>query len=188
MLKRLSLFLLVMLFYLPGFCQVKEIIDRDIKLVSHVPEFCNIKSKSQLKHLWKEFRKDNPQYFEIVSLDTAAIPYLIDKISDTTETSVSVRCGNDLPFNLKTGDIAFQLFKNIVGFLPMYAVTGIQWDLIGCDELCNYIYLLKSNRLKFQAQLRAYFSGPKGKAWLRIMKQKLSKEEYDKAVKELQFN
>jgi len=51
---------------------------------------------------------------------------------------------------------------------------------------CVIIYLLKNDRLKFQAQLRAYFLGPKGRAWIKLLKtKKLSQEEYNKLVKEI---
>lgn len=183
--KQLSLILLLLTFSFPAFCQVKEIIDRDIKLITHVPDFCNTKSRSELKRLWRRFRKDNPQYSEIVSLDTVAIPYLIDKISDTTTTSVILNCTTVIPYNLKTGDIAFELFNRIIKLIPMHAVTGLQWDYFSCG-LCDYIYLLKDNRLKFQTQLRTYFLGPKGKVWIRLLKtKKLSPEEHDKLIKEL---
>jgi len=137
--KQLSLVLLLIFFSFPVFCQVKDIIDRDIKLIHQVPQFCDVRGKRELKSSLKKFRKENPQYYEIAFLDTAAIPYLIEKISDTTTTSVVLNCSSVIPYNLKTGDIAFQLFKSIVVLVPMNAVAGIQWDYIGCDELCNYI-------------------------------------------------
>ncbi len=182
MLKRLSLVLFVMLFYLPGFCQVKEIIDRDLPRINELPEFpCPVKSPKQNKKLIREFKRSNLEYMEILKLDTLAIPYLIDKISDTTETAIEM---GFVPRKLKIGDVAFDLLHEII-VIPMGTVAGLQWDYIGCDGLDDYLYYLQHDRLKFQTQLRQYFAGSKGKAWVRLMKHKLSKEEYDKVVKEL---
>ena len=186
MLKCLSLFCLFTIFFLSARCQIKETIDRDIAVIKYVPGGYDCGSQmKKIQKLDRKYRKRNHEYHEILSLDTLAIPYLIDKISDTTETPVRINC---VAYNLKTGDVAFALLKDIIIIIPMYAVSRIQWDLIGCDSLCEYMDYLHNNRIKFQNELRTFFNSRNGKIWIRIFKTKLSKTQRGQLLKELKFN
>ena len=167
-------------------CQVKEIIDRNIPLIKNIPSApCPAGDLKSINKKNKEFRKKNPEFNEILLLDTLAIPYLIDKISDTTETTIQITC---ITYKLKNGDVAFELLKEII-FIPMYAVSHQQWDLLyGCDSLCDYMYYLSHDRLKFQTELKTFFESQNGKIWLRLFYKKLSKTERADLMKKLNFN
>ncbi len=187
MLKHLSLLLFAMLFYLNGFSQVKEIIDRDIKLIKYVPDdpISITKNWKKVRRKNNEYRKKNHEYHEILSLDTLAIPYLLDKIGDTTETSIRIPCSTH---NLKIGDVTFVLLSDIIP-IPMHLVTGSQWDVIDCDTfmLGTWDYLHDS-RKRFQNELFEFFKSKKGKLWIRLFKAKISKDEANRIQKELFAN
>jgi hypothetical protein len=174
MYKSLSLLALALLFSLTSYCQVKETIDQDISLINYVPygKFDTDDWKQKERENQK-FRRTNPEYQEILALDTAAIPYLVNKISDTTETIIRVPCATRY---LKAGDVAFALLNDII-LIPWHAVTGSQWDSYSCDPLPDggWAYL-DHNRLQFQAQLKAFFASPKGKLWVRVFKDKKLKK------------
>jgi hypothetical protein len=186
MLKQLGSLLLLLLFYQAAYCQanhVKETVDRDLAMIKYVP-YGQYLSKD-----WKEeekenerFRKKNKYYHELLKLDTLAIPYLIDRISDTTEMSIRIPCSAHF---LKLGDVAFAVLNDIIT-IPWHAVTNGQWDAYTCDTLpddgWDYLY---NHRRQFQRQLRSFFQSPKGKMWIRIQKKKLSKTERDALLKKI---
>jgi len=175
---------LLVFFSLSGFSQAKEIVDKNITLIKSIPEFpCPPPNSNQLKKMQKEFWRKNPEYLKILSLDTLAIPYLIDKISDTTETNIEINCAS---FKVKIGDVAFKLLNEII-LIPMHMVSGMQWDMIGCNPLCDYMFYLHHDRLKFQSELKQFFAGRNGQLWVQLMKHKLSIDEYNKVAKELDF-
>jgi hypothetical protein len=185
MYKSLSVLTLALLFNLTCYCQVKEIIDKDISLINYVPygKFDSDDWKQKERENLK-FRKTNPEYHEILALDTTAIPYLINKISDTAGTFIRIPCAARY---LKTGDVAFALLNDII-LIPWHAVTDGQCDSYSCDSLPDggwgYLY---HERLQFQAQLKAFFASAKGKLWVRVFRdKKLNKAERAELVKRFQ--
>ena len=183
MAKPLSVFLLILLFSFPAFCQVKDIIDRDIFLIKYVPDDVYLqKDWQKIRKQNSEYRKKDPQYHEILLLDTLAIPYLVDKVGDTTATSIRIPCSTH---NLTIGDIAFALLNDIIP-IPMHYVTGSQWDVFSCDTLPTGTWdYLHDDRNRFQNELRRFFASSKGKTWVRLFKGKVKKKEYKKIIREL---
>jgi len=174
---RLSLlFTMSLAFCTPASCQIKETIDKDIVLIKYVP-YGKDNGKQNRK-----FKKQNHEYREILAIDTLAIPYLIDKISDTTQTDISIPCSIH---KLKIGDVAFALLNDIV-IIPWHAAFGIDGDAYGCDSLplggWEDVY---NNRIKFQKDLKIFFSSAKGKAWVKLFKGTPIKTERDKLIKQL---
>lgn len=182
--KQLSLILLLLTFSFPAFCQVKEIIDRDIVLIKYVPDdpISTTKNWKKIRQKNNEYRKKNHEYHEILSLDTLAIPYLLDRIGDTTETSIRIPCSTH---SLKIGDVAFALLSDIIP-IPMHLVTGSQWDVIDCDTfmLGTWDYL-HTSRKRFQNELIEFFKSKKGKLWIKLLKEKITKDEANRIQKEL---
>ena len=175
MLKKLLLLLLVLIFFRPAWGQVKEIIDRDIALIKYLPygQF-GAKDWKQDERTNARYRKENPAYREVLALDTLAIPYLVDRISDTTEANLRVPCA---AYNLKVGDIAFALLNDIV-LIPWHTVTALDWDSYSCDSLPDGGWgYLHHERGRFQQQLRAFFKSRKGKIWVQLFKDKKIKDD-----------
>lgn len=182
--KRFLLIIVLLIFSIPAFCQLKDIIDRDIVRLKYVPDdpISITKNWKKIRQENEEYRKKNREYHEILSLDTLAIPYLVDRISDTTETSIRIPCS---AHNLRIGDVAFALLNDIIP-IPMHLVTGSQWDVIDCDTfpLGTWDYLHDS-RLRFQKELKVFFSSQRGRIWIRLLKGKITKEESKKLQKKL---
>ncbi|MES2278000.1 MAG: hypothetical protein V4592_18370 [Bacteroidota bacterium] len=170
-------------FSLQGLGQVKDIIDKNIALIKYVPYGKSAYQDSRkLKRANKLYRLHNPQYREILSLDTLAIPYLIEKISDTIETGIHVPC---ITRTLTRGDVSFVLLNDII-FIPWSAVTHSQWDSLSCGPLPDGAWeYLDHQRNRFQKELRDYFLSEHGKIWMKIFKADLSKEERAKLWKGL---
>ena len=187
MFKQLLPFLLLTLFCEAGHSQqpnkTKETVDRDLAMIKYVPygQYLS-KDWKQDERENKEYRKKNKYYHELLKLDTLAIPYLIDRISDTTEMNIRIPCSAHY---LKLGDVAFAVLNDIIT-VPWHAVTNGQWDAYTCDTLpddgWDYLY---NHRRQFQRQLRTFFQSPKGKIWIRIQKKKLSNAERDALLKKI---
>lgn len=151
-----------------GFAQVKEIVDRDVMKIKFLPygQFGSRTYKAD-ERISARYRKENPAYHELLALDTLAIPYLIDKISDSTEANIRVPCA---AYNLKVGDVAFAVLNDII-VIPWHSVTGEDWDSYSCDALPDGGWgYLHHDRVKFQAQLKLFFASKQGKIWLKVFK------------------
>ena len=182
MLKKPLLLLLAIIAFRPVSGQVREVIDRDIAAIKYLPygQF-GAKGWKQDERTNAKYRKENPAYREILALDTLAIPYLIDRIADTTEANLRVPCA---AYNLKVGDIAFALLNDIV-LIPWHTVTQLDWDSYSCDSLPDGGWgYLHHERTRFQQQLKAFFKSHKGRIWVQLFKdKKLNKNERAELVK-----
>lgn len=171
MFNRTLLLFLLILSCTAGFSQanrVKEIIDHDILRVKYLPygQFGTATYKMD-ERINAKYRKENNAYHEILELDSLAIPYLIDKISDSTEANLRVPCA---AYNLKVGDVAFALLNDII-VIPWHSVTGEDWSSYSCDALPDGGWgYLHHNRIQFQNQLRMFFASQQGRIWLRLFK------------------
>jgi hypothetical protein len=175
MFNRTLLLILLLLSSITGFCQVKEIVERDVMRVKYLPygQFGSSQWHKE-ERINARYRKENAAYHEILALDTLAIPYLINMISDSTEANIRVPCA---AHNLKLGDVAFALLNDII-VIPWHTVTGEDWDSYSCDALPDggwgYLYY---HRVKFENQLKMFFSSQQGRMWLAMFKGKnLDKE------------
>ncbi|MDO3628687.1 hypothetical protein [Mucilaginibacter sp. BT774] len=182
MFNRTLLLISLVLSSAEGFSQVKEIVERDVRHLRYLPygQFGSQQWRKE-ERINARFRKENPAYHEVLALDTAAIPYLIDMISDSTEANIRVPCA---AHNLKVGDVAFALLNDII-VIPWHTVTGEQWDSYSCDALPDggwgYLYY---NRVKFQSQLRLFFATVQGRMWVSMFKDKhLDSETKTRMVK-----
>ncbi len=62
-------------------------------------------------------------YQKIVTLGPSAIPFLVDKLTDTTRVDINNTCKQT---SLRKGDLAFFLINDIE-HIPYYTVTKTQW-------------------------------------------------------------
>jgi len=176
MFNRTLLLILLVLSTATGFSQVKEIVERDVRHLKYLPygQF-GAPGWGKEETINARFKKENPAYHEVLALDTLAIPYLVDMISDSTEANIRVPCA---AHNLKVGDVAFALLNDII-IIPWHTVTGEQWDSYSCDALPDggwgYLYY---QRVKFKSQLKIFFASQQGKLWIQMFKDdKLNKQE-----------
>jgi len=175
MFNRTLLLILLVLSSTASFSQVKEIVERDVRHIKYLPygQFGSGQWQKE-ERINARYRKENPAYHEILALDTAAIPYLIDMISDSTEANIRVPCA---AHNLKVGDVAFALLNDII-VVPWHTVTGENWNSYSCDALPDggwgYLYY---ERVKFKNQLKMFFGSQQGRMWLTMFKDKTLDKE-----------
>lgn len=96
----------------------------------------------------------NSVYWKVVATGKDAIPFLIDKLDDTTNTQISLTCKRT---NVKFGDICYEALTEIFN-IPLFYVTQMQFDFIdqyGCQQ--GVLTYLDNNRQKFKAQILAYY-------------------------------
>src|SRR6478735_6756864 len=107
----------------------------------------------------------NTVYWRVVAAGKNSIPFLIDKLDDTTQTQVSLTCKKT---NVRMGDICFEALTDICN-MPLFYITGQQFDFIdqyGCKHgLFTYI---DNNRQKFTSQIVNYYN--KFKTNLKLIK------------------
>jgi len=112
-------------------------------------------------------------YWRIISQGKKAIPFLIEKLTDTTKTNVSSRCKNS---KLNVAEIAVHAITRIASF-PMFRITNIQFDTFderGCWSFYNYFYS-NSNKIAFKKKIQNWYSKNKARFLLeRIPKANLN--------------
>ena len=97
----------------------------------------------------------NSVYWRIVATGKDAIPFLIDRLDDTTHTQISLICKKT---NVKLGDICYETLTEIFN-IPLFYVTQQQFDFIdqyGCQQ--GVFTYLDNNRQKFKSQILAYYN------------------------------
>ena len=113
-----------------------------------------------LQHLNQQPLACNPIYWQLVATGKDAIPFLIEKLDDTTYIQTSLTCKAT---NVKLGDICFEALTEIFN-IPLFYVTHQQFDFIdkyGCQQ--GVFTYLDSNRKKFKSQILAYYEKYKTK-------------------------
>ena len=120
-----------------------------------VGQTSNIKFQvDSLQYLKQQPLACNPIYWRVVAAGQDAIPFLIDKLDDTTLIQTSLTCKAT---NVKVGDICFEALTEIFN-IPLFYVTHQQFDFIdqyGCQQ--GVFTYLDSNRQKFKSQILAYY-------------------------------
>lgn len=102
-------------------------------------------------------------YWRIIARGDKAIPFLIDKLTDTTETKVRFHCKKTA---LNVGEIAQFALLEIAEF-PAFVVTKIQFDVITIDETgqgCWSFYdflFINSNKFRYQNDVRKWYAKEK---------------------------
>ncbi|RYG18389.1 MAG: hypothetical protein EOO07_09050 [Chitinophagaceae bacterium] len=100
-----------------------------------------------------------------------AIPFLIDKITDTNLTTIRRKTSGGF---YKKGDLAIILLSNIE-FIPYYSITGIQFDI--CCETgylpVGFLSYVNEDRSRFQSKYINYYYGQERKKALKRNSKKL---------------
>jgi len=107
-----------------------------------------------LKYLRQQPFDCNSVYWRLVSTGKEAIPFLIDKLDDTTCTQTSLTCKKK---DVRLGDICFEALTEIFN-IPLFYITKQQFDFIdqyGCQQ--GVFTYLDNNRQRFKAQVFDYY-------------------------------
>lgn len=114
-------------------------------------------------------------YWRIISKGDKAIPFLIDKLTDTAQTSIKHHCKNT---RLNVGEVAQFALTQIANF-PAFLITKIQFDAIiiddtgeGCWSFYDFLFI-NSNKLRYQKDIRSWYDKEKFNYKL----EKISKEK-----------
>lgn len=93
-------------------------------------------------------------YWQIIAKGDNAIPFLIDKLTDTNSTNIKSSCKTT---KLNVAEISYEALTEIAEF-PMYVMTHIQFDVIhnGCWSFYNYLYN-DGNKKEFQKLVREWY-------------------------------
>ena len=78
-------------------------------------------------------------YWRIIAKGKAAVPFLIEKLADTTPTKIKYNCKKT---KLNVGEVAHFALTQIAEF-PAYVVTKIQFDVFidgGCWIFYEYLF------------------------------------------------
>jgi hypothetical protein len=111
-------------------------------------------------------------YWRIIAKGDKVIPFLIDKLTDITSTSISSPCKKT---KLNVAEISYEALTEIAYF-PMYLMTGIQFDIIHNDCWNFYDYFYKNeNKKEFQKMVQDWYLKEKKNYKVKfISKKKLS--------------
>jgi hypothetical protein len=103
-------------------------------------------------------------YWRIIAKGDKAIPFLIDKLTDTTPTKIQFACKAK---PLDVGEVAYFALTQIADF-PAYVVTKIQFDVITIikGEPCWSFYdwlFIDQNKMRYQTDVRNWYAREKPK-------------------------
>lgn len=104
----------------------------------------------------REIDSNSTVYWQMVKKGKAAIPALIDGLTDTTETNIYDKCKKG---NLNIGELCFYTLIQIADFPPA-AVTDMQFctfDPNGCSGFDSYL-LDNSMKPKFQEKVKTFYA------------------------------
>ena len=97
-------------------------------------------------------------YWRIVERGKAAIPFLINKLTDTAKTSIKHPCKKE---TLNAGEVAHFVLTQIADF-PTYLVTKIQFDVFsqGCWSFYEYLFN-NAAKTHYQKSVRDWYDKEK---------------------------
>lgn len=104
-------------------------------------------------------------YWRIIFIGDKAIPFLIDKLTDTTQTKIKFHCKRT---RLNVGEIAQFALTQIATF-PYFLITKIQFDYFYCDETGQFCssfddyFFINTNKLRYQSKLKNWYAKQKAK-------------------------
>ena len=96
------------------------------------------------------------KFWKVVKLKHEAIPYLIQKLTDSTTTGVSVP---NFGYYYTTADIAYTALQEIIHGIPTFELLGVEFDEEGCGYCSYWQHLNKdyNNRKKFKEAVLKWF-------------------------------
>ncbi len=106
-------------------------------------------------------------FWKTVMQKQAVIPFLLDKLIDTTQTEASVP---NFGGQFTVADIAYAAIQEIIKGIPTFELLGVNFDQGGCGY-CSYWNHLRNdiqNRKQFQTNVRSWYEKNKPKlVWVK---------------------
>ncbi len=95
-------------------------------------------------------------FWNIVKLKEKAIPFLLDKLNDSTMTEINVPLFN---YNYAVADISYVALEEIIHGIPTFKLLGIEFDKEGCGYCSYWQHLNKNyqNRQNFRIAVRYWY-------------------------------
>ena len=121
-------------------------------------------------------------YWKIISKGDKAIPFLIEKLTDTTPTNIKFHCKKT---RLNVGEVAQFALTEIANF-PAFVVTKMQFDVIiidektgqGCWSFYDFLFI-NSNKARYQRDVKNWYD----KERLKYKVEKISNEKQTECQK-----
>jgi hypothetical protein len=110
-----------------------------------------------LKYIRQNTFDCNSVTWRIIANKKEAIPYLIDKINDTTITLAKDKCKKTA---YRVGDLAYLTLTKILP-LPFSTITGFQPAAAKDDCQIEIFEYIEVNREKFKARVQYYYNTKK---------------------------
>lgn len=128
----------------------KKLVD-SLKLVTDMPYICRDTVPSELsvgcgdKIFWRTVKQKQD-----------IIPFLLDKLSDTTQTETSVP---NFGGQYTVADVAYTALQEIIKDIPTFELLGVEFVENGCGYCSYWNHLRKNNknREKFQINIRNWY-------------------------------
>lgn len=94
-------------------------------------------------------------FWKVVQQKKSIIPFLIDKLDDTTQTTVSVSYFGGY---YTVADIAYVAMQEIIADIPTFQLLGVPFDKEGCGYCAYWNYVREdiSHRRHFQKEVRKW--------------------------------
>lgn len=96
-------------------------------------------------------------FWEVVQKKEAIIPFLIDKLTDTTTTEAYVP---NLGGKYAVADVAYFALNEIIDGIPTFDLLGVAFDAQGCG-FCSYWNYLREDmehRKGFQSSVKEWYN------------------------------
>lgn len=138
------IFILLYPFLASAQTPLPQLVD-SLRFVRDMPYICEGGSGCGDSHFWNVVRQKQ-----------AIVPFLIEKISDTTEIEVFVP---NFGGYYSIGDVAYTAMTEIIHGIPTFKLLGVKFDKHGCGY-CAYWNHVRENplqRLKFQKKVRQWY-------------------------------
>lgn len=116
-------------------------------------------------------------YWRLVAKGDKAIPFLIDKLNDTTLTKLSNSCKAT---KLNVGEVSYFALQQIA-FFPAFVITHIQFDVIYSNDCWSFFdyFFNNGNKRQYQDLVRKWYDSNKEK----FKAQKISKKKMTECQK-----
>ncbi len=127
----------------PNDCHQKTV--NNLRYVTDMPYICEDNSGCGDALFWRAVKGRQ-----------AIIPWLIDKLDDTTCTAVFVP---NFGGYYTVADVAYVALQEIVAGIPTFKLLGVKFDQKGCGYCSYYRYLRKNirNRKRFEKAVRKWY-------------------------------
>lgn len=127
-----------------------EALTDSLKFVADVPYICEDSVFSNYKP-----GCGDRIFWRVVQQKKSVIPFLMDKLDDTTQTIVSVP---NFGGYYTVADIAYTAMQEIIADIPTFELLGVEFDKEGCGYCAYWNYLREdiSHRKHFQREVRKW--------------------------------